>query len=73
MNTSLKQGNGKKVKKTQGLVLEEDCWIGAGNIILPQVNVIGKSSIVGTGSVVTKNVEPYTVVAGNPAYKIGER
>lgn len=63
----------KKVKKTQGLVLEEDCWIGAGSIILPQVSVIGKGSIVGAGSVVTKNVEPYTVVAGNPACKIGER
>ena len=63
----------KKIEKTQGLVLEEDCWIGAGSIILPQVSVIGKGAIVGAGSVVTKNIEPYTVVAGNPACKIGDR
>lgn len=63
----------KDVRKTQGLTLGEDSWIGAGAIILPQVSVIGKGAIVGAGSVVTKNVEPYTVVAGNPAMKIDNR
>lgn len=63
----------KKIRKTQGLVLEEDCWIGARSIILPQVCVIGKGAIVGFGSVVNKNVEPYTVVAGNQACMIGRR
>ena len=41
-------------------------WIGLNSIILKGVN-IGKCSIVAAGSVVTKNVPPYTVVAGNPA------
>lgn len=45
-------------------------WIGAGAIILPGVT-IGEYSIVGAGSVVTKDVEPYTIVAGNPCRVIG--
>ena len=54
-----------------GIHIEDDCWIGAGAIILTGVTV-GKGSIVGAGSVVTKNVEPYSVVVGNPAKKIKE-
>jgi acetyltransferase-like isoleucine patch superfamily enzyme len=46
--------------------LEDDSWIGASAIILKGVRV-GKASIVAAGSVVTKDVPPYTVVAGNPA------
>lgn len=46
--------------------IEEDAWIGAGCIILPGVT-IGQGSIVGAGSVVTKDVEAHSVVAGNPA------
>lgn len=46
--------------------LKNDSWIGAGAIILPNVT-IGEFSIVGAGSVVTKDVPPYTVVAGVPA------
>jgi acetyltransferase-like isoleucine patch superfamily enzyme len=41
-------------------------WIGAKCIILKGVT-IGEGAIVGAGSVVTKNVDPYTIVAGNPA------
>ena len=41
-------------------------WIGAGATILPGVTV-GENSLVGAGSVVTHDVEPNTVVAGNPA------
>lgn len=41
-------------------------WIGAGATILPGVTV-GENSVVGTGSVVTHDVEPNTIVAGNPA------
>jgi len=47
-------------------------WIGYGSIILPGIR-IGDGAVVGAGAVVTKNVEPYSVVAGNPARKIGER
>lgn len=55
------------VKST--VTLEDDCWIGAGATILPGVT-IGKCAIVGAGAVVTKNVQPWTVVAGVPAKKI---
>ena len=48
------------------ITIEDGAWIGAGSIVLPNVTV-GRKSIVGAGSVVTKDVEPLTVVAGNPA------
>jgi acetyltransferase-like isoleucine patch superfamily enzyme len=46
--------------------IEDDAWIGAGATILRGVTV-GKAGIVGAGSVVTSDVPPYTIVAGNPA------
>lgn len=54
------------------VVIGNDVWIGGRVIILPGVK-IGDGSIIGAGSVVTKDVEPYTVVAGNPAKKIKNR
>lgn len=47
-------------------------WIGTRAIILPGVNV-GEGVVVAAGAVVTKDIEPYTVVAGVPAKKITER
>lgn len=47
-------------------------WIGGKSIILPGVE-IGEGAVVGAGSVVTKNVAPYTIVAGNPARMIKNR
>jgi maltose O-acetyltransferase len=52
--------------RIEGIVIEDDVWIGSRAIILPGV-VVGKGAVIGAGSVVTKNVEPYSVVAGNPA------
>ena len=55
------------VKVVDGKIrIENDAWIGAGVIILPNVN-IGEFSVIGAGAVVTKDVPPYTVVAGVPA------
>ena len=48
------------------IVLKTNCWIGAGATILPGVTV-GENSVVGAGSVVTKDVPDNTIVAGNPA------
>jgi acetyltransferase-like isoleucine patch superfamily enzyme len=48
------------------ITINRDAWIGAGSIILPNTT-IGECAIVGAGSIVTKDVPPYTVVAGNPA------
>ena len=50
--------------------IEDDVWVGARSIILKGVT-IGRCSIVGAGAVVTKNVPPYTIVAGNPAIVVG--
>ncbi len=51
------------------VVIEDFAFIGARAIIMPGVTV-GKNSIVAAGSVVTKSVEPNTVVGGNPAKPI---
>jgi acetyltransferase-like isoleucine patch superfamily enzyme len=53
--------------------VETDAWIGARALIMPSVSVIGEGAIVGAGAVLTKDVEPYTIVAGNPARIIGTR
>jgi acetyltransferase-like isoleucine patch superfamily enzyme len=54
------------------IVIEDDAWIGANAVILSGVT-IGKGSIVGANAVVTKNVEPYTIVGGIPAKLIKKR
>jgi len=51
--------------------IKENCFIGDSVIVLPGVT-IGPNSIVGAGSVVTKDVPPNSVSAGNPAHVIGE-
>lgn len=51
---------------TAGVTIEDECWIGAMVVILDGVT-IGKRSVVAAGSVVTKDVPPYSVVAGVPA------
>jgi len=48
------------------VVIGDDVWIGCNVIVLPGVT-IGTGSIVAAGSVVTKSIEPYSIVAGNPA------
>lgn len=56
-------------KKT---VINDNVWIGMRAMILPGV-LMGKGSVAGAGAVVTKNVEPYTIVAGVPAKAVGSR
>jgi acetyltransferase-like isoleucine patch superfamily enzyme len=55
-----------------GVTIGNDVWIGANCTILDGVE-IGNGAIVGAGSVVTKNVEPYAIVAGTPAKLIRHR
>jgi acetyltransferase-like isoleucine patch superfamily enzyme len=66
-NASTIRGSIDTTKHT--INIANDVWIGAGAIILNGVS-IGAGAIIGAGSVVTKDVEPYTIVAGNPARKI---
>ncbi|WP_025761933.1 acyltransferase [Dyadobacter tibetensis] len=49
-----------------------DVWIGYGAIIMGGIQ-IGEGSIIAAGSIVTKNVDPYSIYAGNPAKKIRDR
>ena len=54
------------------VIIGDRVWIAYRAIILPGV-IIGDGAVVGAGSVVTKDVEPYTIVAGNPARSIKKR
>lgn len=54
------------------IVIEDDVWIGFGSIILSGVK-IGQGSIIAAGSVVTKDVEPYSIYGGIPAKKLDDR
>jgi hypothetical protein len=55
-----------------GVTIGHDVWIGM-NCLIPKALTIGHGAIVGAGSVVTKDVEPYSIVAGNPARVIRYR
>lgn len=55
------------------LEIGHDVWIGANAIVLPGVSRIGNGAVIGAGSVVTKDVEPYEIVVGNPARPIRKR
>lgn len=54
------------ILKTAPITIKEGAWVGARAILLPGVT-ISEHAIVGAGAVVTKDVEPYSVVGGNPA------
>lgn len=53
-------------------VVEDWAWIGERAIILPGRKV-GRGAVIGAGAVVTRDVEPFTIVGGNPARPIGRR
>ncbi|MBE5991354.1 MAG: sugar O-acetyltransferase [Paenibacillaceae bacterium] len=56
---------------SQPVVIEDNCWIGAGTIICPGIT-IGENSVIGAGSVVTKDVPQNSVAVGNPCRVIRE-
>lgn len=55
-----------------GVVIEDDVWIGASSVILSGVTV-GFGSLVAAGSVVTTDIRPFEIVAGSPARHKGWR
>lgn len=69
---AVKRRDGKRVSAADvhPIVVGDDVWIGAGCRILKGVH-IGDRAIVGAASVVTKDVPPDTIVAGNPARVVG--
>lgn len=64
--------NEKKQENDQDVIIENGAWIGANVTILKGVR-IGTDAIIAAGSVVTKNVDPYSVFGGVPAKKIKDR
>ena len=56
----------KQKVQTAEIVIEDDCWIAA-NVVITAGVKIGKHCVVAAGAVVTKDVPPYSIVAGNPA------
>ena len=59
-------GDSEKLPENdQDVVIEDDCWLGGGVIVLAGVT-IGKGSVIGAGSIVTKDIPPYSVAVGNP-------
>jgi acetyltransferase-like isoleucine patch superfamily enzyme len=61
-----------KLRPHEGVIIGHDVWIGRSAIVLAGVTV-GDGSVIGAGSVVTKDVPPYAIVAGNPARLIRYR
>jgi acetyltransferase-like isoleucine patch superfamily enzyme len=59
-------------RRSKPVVIEDEAWLGSGAVITAGVR-IGKGAVVGAGAVVTRSVEPYEIVAGVPARKIGSR
>ncbi|MDD4519298.1 MAG: CatB-related O-acetyltransferase [Alphaproteobacteria bacterium] len=71
LKVRLKQA--KVEAKSKGdIVLEDEVWVGLGALINSGVH-IGKGAVIAAGSVVVKDVEPYSIVGGNPAKHIKYR
>ncbi len=67
VNASLRQAH--KYNYAEGIMIADNVWLGGGVIVLAGVT-IGQNSVIGAGSVVTKDVEANCFYAGNPAEKV---
>lgn len=59
--------------KNYGIEIEDYAWIPTNILILPSCRKIGYGAVVGSGSVVVTNIEPMSVVSGNPAKEFKKR
>lgn len=59
-------------RQAKRVSIGHDVWIGHGAVIMPAIS-IGHGAVIGANAVVTKDVAPYTIVAGNPAKPIRPR
>lgn len=64
--------NKKELGSDKPVILGNDIWIGANAIILAGVN-IGDGCVIGAGSIVTKDIPPYSIAVGVPAKVVGKR
>lgn len=72
INSNLFDGELKQFKEENTITIGHDVWVGHNVIIVGNVT-IGNGAILAAGSVVTKDVEPYTIVAGVPAKPLKKR
>jgi acetyltransferase-like isoleucine patch superfamily enzyme len=68
----MKEIDSKKVGDDGQVIVEDDCWIGSCAIILKGVR-IGRGSIIGAGSIVTKDIPAYSIYTGVPTNHIRSR
>lgn len=66
-------GAEQEILLSHSLTIGNDVWIGQNVIILPGCHNIGDGAVIGAGSVVTHDVEPFTINAGNPSRIIRKR
>ena len=59
-------------RRAAGVIIGHDVWIGHGAIVLPG-RTIGHGAVIAAGAIVTKDVEPYAIVGGNPARLLKRR
>lgn len=57
----------RSIPEKKPLTIGENVWIGSHAVILQNVDFIGDNSIIAAGAIVTKNIEPNSIVGGNPA------
>ncbi len=72
INQNLFQGELKHLKEENNIIIGHDVWIGHGVIVVGNVT-IGNGAILAAGSVITKDVAPYSIVAGIPAKEVRKR
>ncbi|MBP5288360.1 MAG: hypothetical protein J6Z79_00620 [Clostridia bacterium] len=60
-----------EMQYNRDVYIEENVWIGAGVIILPGVR-IGRNSVIGAGSIVTRDIPENTLAVGNPCHVLRE-
>lgn len=65
-------GKGEGISRSH-LIIGNDVWIGSDVVILAGCNKIGNGAVIGAGSILTKDVESYAIVCGNPARVIRKR
>lgn len=71
-NILRKNFNQIEYKTNKRTIIENDVWIG-NNVLIKAGIRVGNGAIIGMGSIVTKDVEPYSIIAGVPAKKIRDR
>lgn len=66
-------GADEEISYSHPLIIGNDVWIGQNVIILPSCHNIGNGAVIGAGTIVTKDIDPYTINVWNPAHPIKKR